>query len=260
MKKHEKKEARHIHRNRFLFCIFIILFIIFLGYKGFSFVSPYLSSTSSKVQAQDTKTYKVIKQDENKHYLGIGQKKVTNQDGYFTTFTTQTDHQKTYKEYKQNGTSSWSSHKYWDATMEQSGCGITAIATLLSGYHMNDTPEDLRQKYYPVLNGNSISTELSDTFGIKNSDFYYDSFHLSNEFIENHLKTNRPILICVWTKPSSNRWTTASHYMLLLATDQHGMVYVSNPNGLENTSKSSGWYPINEVTPYIAKALFIESY
>jgi len=28
--------------------------------------------------------------------------------------------------------------------------------------------------------------------------------------------------------------------------------------GGENDSKSSGWYDINEITPYIAKALFIE--
>lgn len=30
--------------------------------------------------------------------------------------------------------------------------------------------------------------------------------------------------------------------------------------GLENDSKSSGWYDINEITPYLAKALFVESY
>ena len=36
------------------------------------------------------------------------------------------------------------------------------------------------------------------------------------------------------------------------------MVYVSNPNGLDNTYKSSGWYEIDEITPYIAKILFKE--
>ena len=30
--------------------------------------------------------------------------------------------------------------------------------------------------------------------------------------------------------------------------------------GLENDSKSSGWYNFNEVIPFIAKALYIESY
>ncbi len=145
--------------------------------------------------------------------------------------------------------------------MANSGCGITAMSIILSGYGKDYTPEDLREKYYPVLDGEKISKELSKTFGIKNTDFYYDSVHLSNEYIIEYLKTNRPILICLWNKPEDNRWTTASHYMVLLASDTDTKkVYVSNPNGLENDSKSSGWYDINEVTPYIAKALFVESY
>lgn len=106
----------------------------------------------------------------------------------------------------------------------------------------------------------NLSKELSSVYGIDNSDFYYDSTHLSNKSIINHLKTDRPIIICVWNKPTDNRWTTASHYMALLATDGNNMVYVSNPNGLENNSKSSGWYNINEITPYLAKALYIEEY
>ena len=86
---------------------------------------------------------------------------------------------------------------------------------------------------------------MSNTFNLKNTDFYYDSTHLSKEKLQEHLKTNRPILICVWNKPNNNRWTVSSHYMVLLAS--------------ENDSKSSGWYKFNDVTPYIAKALYIES-
>lgn len=151
-------------------------------------------------------------------------------------------------------------HAYWGGTMEENGCGITALSIILSGYQKNFTPEDLRKKYYPVLDNNSISQELSSTFGIQNSDFYFDTVHLSAEAIIQHLQTNRPILICVWNQPKENRWTAKSHYMVLLATDGNNMVYVSNPNGLENDSKSSGWYPIDEVIPYLAKALYIENY
>lgn len=99
----------------------------------------------------------------------------------------------------------------------------------------------------------------TSNFGIKNTDFYYDSSHLSKDAFVSHLKSNRPILICVWNKPSVNRWTSASHYMALLATDGE-LVYVSNPNGLNDSSKSSGWYDFNEVLPWTAKALFIENY
>mgnify|MGYP002331040663 CR=1 FL=1 len=140
----------------------------------------------------------------------------------------------------QNGTSSWSNNAYWGSTMSENGCGITVMSIILSGYNKNYTPEDLRKKYYPVMNYENFSSELSSTFGIKNSDFYYDSVHLSSDKIIEHLKTNRPVVVCVWNKPQNNRWTSASHYMALLATDCKNMVYVSNPNGLENNSKSSG--------------------
>ncbi|MCI8397754.1 MAG: hypothetical protein HFJ52_09205 [Clostridia bacterium] len=118
----------------------------------------------------------------------------------------------------------------------------------------------LRVRYSPVLNMDNFSNELSNTFGIKNSGFLYDSKHLSNDYIEKHLQSGRPVIVCVWAQAGENRWTTVSHYLVLLASDGNGMVYVSNPNGLENNSKSSGWYDINEVTKYLAKALFIQSY
>mgnify|MGYP000830545991 FL=1 len=189
-----------------------------------------------------------------------GKEKVKNKNGYFTTFTTIENHKKTYIEYKQNSDASWSNNQYWGGTMAENGCGITALAIILSGYDQKYTPEDLRQKYYPVLDYDTLSKELSNTFNIKNTDFYYDNVHLSKEKLQEHLKTNRPILICLWNQPHDNRWTTASHYMVLLATDDNDMVYISNPNGGKNDSKSSGWYKFKEITPYIAKALYIESY
>ncbi len=140
------------------------------------------------------------------------------------------------------------------------GCGITALSIILSGYNQNYTPEDLRKKYFPVLNYENLSKELSQTFKIENSDFYYDTVHRSKESIIKHLETNRPIIVCVWNENGNNRWTNKSHYMLLLATDGIDMVYISNPNGLENDSKSSGWYNFREIIPYIAKILYIEKY
>ena len=88
---------------------------------------------------------KTIKQDINKNYSGIGQEKTQNTDGYFSTFTTNENYKKTYIEYKQNGNSPWSNNKYWGGTMAENGCGITALAIILSGYNKQYTPEDLRQ-------------------------------------------------------------------------------------------------------------------
>lgn len=217
-------------KKKKIIILLIIIFGIYLCFKNnlFSNISYNFNRFISKIT--NISEYKTIKQNANSNYSGIGQEEVKDKDGYFTTFTTIESHQKTYVEYKQNGNSSWSTKQYWGGTMEENGCGITSISIILSGYNKNYTPEELRQKYYPVLNNDIISKELSKTFNIKNTDFYYDSVHLSMEKLQEHLKTNRPILICVWNQPHDNRWTTSSHYMVLLATDDKGMVYVSNPN------------------------------
>lgn len=221
-----KKKSKKLNVKRIILFLLIIGLIIYFYNKDDSSTSN--SSNFSNIG--NSSGYKTIKLDENKDYSGVGQRKSKNKDGYFTTFTTEEKYKKTYKEYKQNGSSSWSGKEYWGGTMAENGCGITALSIILSGYNKNYTPEDLRQKYFPVINYDKLSTELSSKFGIKNSDFYYDSMHLLNKKILEHLKTNRPIIICVWNKPTDNRWTTSSHYMVLLAADDNGLVYVSNPN------------------------------
>lgn len=253
--KKENKKRRNI--KKIFILIMVILLIVVISKTGS--ISKILLQFLEKSSISAVNKYKIIKQDTNTNYSGMGQEKVLNQDGYYTTFTTDAPYQKTYIEYKQNGNASWSKHTYWDDYMENSGCGITAMAIILSGYGKNVTPEDLRKKYYPVIDYDLLSMEFYETYGIQASGFLYDSAYLSKGHIKQHLLTNRPVLICVWSNPNENRWTTTSHYMVLLASADN-MVYVSNPNGGINDSKSSGWYQYEEVIPYIAKALFIESY
>lgn len=215
------KNKRKLNVKKIVVPLFIIVLLIVLCIRFHNLIINYISNNSNIEipKIQNKSIYNVIKEDYNKNYSGVGMQEVKDKDGYFSTFTTEDKNKKIYKEYKQNGYSSWSNLEYWGGTMTDNGCGITAIATILSGYNKNYTPGELRKKYYPVLDNEKISKELSSTFGITNSDFFYDTEHLSNTYIENHLKSNRPILICVWNKPKNNRWTTSSHYMVLLATD-----------------------------------------
>ena len=253
-KKEEKKKKRKSLKINWKKIVFFIIIIILI-YK-INTISRKNEDKDSGIINKKISNYETIKEDENKKYEGKGQERVENKEGYFTTFTTKNN--KCYIEYKQNGVSPWAKNKYWGGTMEENGCGITALSIILSGYNKNYTPEDLRKKYYPVLNYEKFEKELNNTFKIKSSEFYYDSMHFSKEKLNEHLKTDKPILICVWNKPNSNRWTQSSHYMVLLATDGENEVYISNPNGLENDSKSSGWYNYSEIIPYIAKVLYIE--
>ena len=131
--------------------ILIVILLIFTYIKSNNSICTFFNFKNSY-------NYEIIKSEKNDNYSGIGQENVKNQDGYFTTFTTSS--QKTYKEYKQNGNSSWSNKKYWGGTMEENGCGITSIAIIASGYGLEITPEHLREKYYPVLDSSKISKEL----------------------------------------------------------------------------------------------------
>ncbi len=226
MKKKHKKKLNI--RKITLLIIFIALIVILVRNISTSDNVEDIINNISFIQ--NTNGYDVIKQDKNEKYSGKGQEKVSNKDGYYTTFTTTAPHKKTYIEYKQNGNASWSKNTYWNDYMENSGCGITAMSVILSGYGKSVTPEDLRNKYYPVIDYETLDKEFSNSYGIKATGFFYDSTHLSKKYINEHLLTNRPVLICVWNKPNENRWTTASHYMVLLASDGNNMVYISNPN------------------------------
>ena len=223
----------------------VIKFIIFLIILFFIF--------NNLMKMDILNKYKVnIGDDTNKNYSAEGKTKIEGKDGYQTVFKSEN---RTYNEYKQNEIASWAQNSYWGGTMEENGCGITAMSIILSGYGIKETPEDLRKKYFPHLDGEDICKELKG-YGIDNSDFVFSTVYFSKSKIIKHLEKDKPILICVWDKPDL-RWTEKSHYMVLLATDGKNKVYVSNPNGTKYES-ASGWYETGEILPYIAKALFIE--
>lgn len=250
----KKKKKHKLNFNFYTLLFFLLIILLIKNITSYKKVEENIINNKINQSNLINKEYDIIKKDTNPNYIGIGQETVKNKDGYFTTFSTKNN--KKYIEYKQNY-GYWRSKNYWNSTMEESGCAITSLSIILSGYDSNYTPEDLRKKYYPRIDSNKISSELYNTFNIENTDFYYDQVRLSKENILKHLKNDKPILICVWANEKENRWTTESHYMVLLAADSNNNVYVSNPNGLKNSSKSSGWYNINEIHPYIAKAMFI---
>ena len=230
------KKKKQQHPFRTIFLLIIIFVCIYLGYEyktygNFNHVVQVFSKINlTKIKLEDA-SY-------SSNNLVQGQTLVNGQDGYTTTFTTlNTKHQKTYKEFKQNIESSWSNHSYWGGTMRENGCGITSLAIIASGYGLNITPEDLRQKYYPHLEGEDMQKALKD-LGLKSTDFCFHKSYLNKKYIMDWLRTNRPIIICVGSEEENN-WTTSSHYMVLLDINKDGFVYVSNPNGLDGEEKSS---------------------
>lgn len=105
------------------------------------------------------------------------------------------------------------------------------------GYGLDITPDDLRKEYYPHLEGDDMPKALKK-MGFKCTDFYYHGSYLNKKYITDWLKTNRPIIICVGSK-DDNKWTSSSHYMVLLDINDEGLIYISNPNGLDGEERAS---------------------
>lgn len=238
-----KKKRRRIHIFRLLFVLAILACIIFGIYKTISLLFP----------KKTISTFSPLKKTENQPTYSY------KKDGYSSVFsTTDSSYPKEYKEFKQDHNTPWSSKPYWGGTMAKNGCGITSIAIIASGYELDTTPETLRELYYPHLDAENIYQAISD-LGIKCTDFYFSNIYLNEKYITEWLETSRPILVCV-DNTKKNPWTEASHYMVLLAVNNNGKIYISNPNGEDGTENESGWYEADEILPYVVKALFIESY
>lgn len=120
------------------------------------------------------------------------------------------------------------------------------------------TPEDFRVEYSPHLDTTKIQSAFN-ALDIECTEFCFDNSYLNEKYITKWLESGRPILVCLGSD-ESNIWTEASHYMAILDINEDGKIYISNPNGLDETEKASNWYEFDEVLPYMVKAMFIESY
>ena len=207
--------------------IAIILILSFLGIISFSLVGSHTKTETNSTSIENTvDTFEAA-------------------DGKVYTL---------YKQYDPR----WAEEEYWGKTMKRKGCGITAVAIILSGYGQKVTPKDLQKKYYPVMAYENMSQELQDNYNLKSSGFYYDSDSLSEEKILKHLKENKPMIVCAWAENGINRWTKNSHYLTLLAADEKDNIYVANPGGRDYGPNKNGWYKASQVVPYLAKVLYIE--
>lgn len=238
----QRNKKKNIRKK---FLLIIISFLIFIYFFKTSLNS---GSLNKKIHLDDIIFIR------NSNINIVGQKKISNFDGYTTKFTT-LNNKRTYIEYKQNQNATWSEKSYWGGTMRENGCGITSLAIICSGYKLNVTPEYFRKKYYPHLASTEIQNSLIN-LGINCSEFYFDSKHINLEIISKHLKSNSPVLIAV-NSNKANKWTKASHYMVLLDIDSKGNFYLSNPNGQDGTKTASNWYNPDEIIPYVAKIMFI---
>ena len=155
-------------------------------------------------------------------------------DGYSKQYTSSAGI--TYKLYSQ-GRGSYAQNKYWDGTIQYSGCGPSSIAILASGIlNSSDTPGDVAARMsmtsYDTLKNQMISMGMTGVEVIQSP---------TAEVIQENLRNGKVMLVSVDKRTIFPN--TSSHIMTLLDINTNGEVYVGNPG----SSTKYGWYDINEI-------------
>lgn len=157
-------------------------------------------------------------------------------DGYKTTFSVGT---RVYKNFKQSD-GSWKNTyvRGWESgsNMANSGCGLTSIAVIATGYGLNVTPGDVAA----LVNGGQYSYGqleqiLSHYIG-KSCNWQYSNI---NENIINQLKAGKPTMV-------HTTYYSSGHFLCVLAiSDDGSQVYVSDVGGYYEGRNRNGWQPIS---------------
>ena len=157
-------------------------------------------------------------------------------DGYKTTFSVGT---RVYKNFKQSD-GSWKNTyvRGWESgsNMANSGCGLTSIAVIATGYGLNVTPGDVAA----LVNGGQYSYGqleqiLSQYIG-KSCNWQYSNI---NENIINQLKAGKPTMV-------HTTYYSSGHFLCVLAiSDDGSQVYVSDVGGYYEGRNRNGWQPIS---------------
>ena len=215
-------------------------------YKGYT-VDDWQNATSPETAAEafcwifeKPTSYNSTRSDKAKEYYDRYQGKTRpqgeniqadNGDGYSQKYTSSTG--RTYREYKQ-WMGSYASNLfvyYSPETVAQSGCSITAIATITSGYNNNQTPGTLSSEV-PYL------AQLLEEGGTKCTRDKADA---------NKLTTGKPALVPISGVLTTERGSKyySGHFIAILDARNGNEVYVSDPGA--NDAVCGGWTNIENI-------------
>lgn len=123
----------------------------------------------------------------------------------------------------------WPSATFWNGrTLQQVGCGFTAVAMALS-YIRQETISPLELMDGPDYNGNGAD----GTIGVNAAEAYGVPAYMTGDFgdVLEKLKTGHPVMVFV----GKSAFTTGTHYILLVGVLPDGTIAVNDPGKTYNT-------------------------
>ena len=152
-------------------------------------------------------------------------------DGYKTTFSVGT---RVYKNFKQSD-GSWNKTYVsgWKAgsNMFNSGCGLTSIAVIATGYGLNVTPGDVAALVNSGQYGYEQLEQILNHYIGKSCNWQYSNI---NENIINQLKAGKPVMV-------HTKYYGGHFFCILAISDDGSQVYVSDVGGYYVGEDRNGW-------------------
>ena len=162
-------------------------------------------------------------------------------DGYFQTYTSSTG--RTYKEYKQYE-GSYKHLYYAGGTIADSGCSITAIATVISGYEDNKTPASFSG---PLANlSECLRSGGAECSGYEAAD-------------ASRLTSGKPAVVSISGTLVTERGSKyyGGHYIAILDGRNGNEVYVSDPGA--NDANCGGWTDVQNIINIVNRGVLYVS-
>ena len=162
-----------------------------------------------------------------------------------------TNGDKQYKVYCQS-IGPWASKKYSYGTYASDAAGVTTIATTLSGYGINKTPEDVNND--GIVNIQTFTSELKNEFskyGLICSDWYTST----DNVIEN-LKKGNPVIVHISNAKIGNTEYRMGHYAVLLGISDDGKIFFADSAA---GGRNTGYYEKDEIFSGISKWVYISN-
>lgn len=155
---------------------------------------------------------------------------------------------KQYDIYTQLSPASWSNTKYGDGTIASDGAGITTLATIISGYGWDVTPETIAKD---VQRGEwDLLEEELEKYNIKS----YIEQGVNKEKIIANLKEGNAVIIDA--KGTIGEKNYIGHYVALLAINDDGQILLADSASKNNT----GWIDEDKIfSAEILAAIYLEN-
>lgn len=199
---------------------------------------------TANVTAQINKFYQAVGMDISAYITSGGGITAAGGEGYRGIYTTASG--KSYVEYLQYS-GMWASKPYAGGTMKSSGCSVTSVAVILSGYGIDKNPDDIRPS-----NGSMISiTEVLQAHGLTATRINTPS---STQVLQ-HLNKGDSVIIRAGGRQAgySGMWSNGSGHYFAVLEAKGNKVYVSNVG----SSTKTGWYDINTVLKDNIQVIFV---